>query len=205
MIEKDTPDLILNYPRGFPDELIEKELQLFESNKVKVNKVEPQIFLASEWVIPTIFSAIFLKSYFDAFFSEAGKDHYNLLKLGLKKLIEKGKLIKAKFEASKLSPDKLSKDYNQSVVISIEVITKNNKRIKLLFDNELTQEDWENAIEQLIDIIAENYKNHPNDNLTKKFNKNINPANQYVYAVIDKKTKKVNFYDDRGMSELNNK
>lgn len=43
-------------------------------------------YAALEWLIPTAVFAYIAKSYFDGFLKEAGKDHYQLLRGGLKKL-----------------------------------------------------------------------------------------------------------------------
>ncbi|WP_271729206.1 hypothetical protein [Aquimarina algiphila] len=131
------------------------------------------------------------------FLKEAGKDHYYLLKKGLKKIVEKGKIIKAHFVAASKSTKKLSESYNQSIVVSIEIQTKNNRHIKLLFDNELDKTDWEDAIDQLLDLVIENYESFPNDKLSQKIDDRIDKERAIVYGIINPITKEVEFFDDR--------
>ena len=203
MNNKETPDIVLIYPEDCPDKLIEDEIKEFNSShlNLKVQKVEKDAWMAFEWVVPTAFGAYILKPYFDSFLKEAGKDHYLLLKSGLKKVVEKGKIIKARFIAAKQSTKKLSENYNQSVVVSIELQTKNNRHIKLLFDNELDKTDWEDAIDQLLDLVIENYESYPNDKLSENINTRIEKENGIVYGVINPKTKKVEFFDDKKLCE----
>jgi hypothetical protein len=203
MEQKEIPDIVLIYPDDCPDKFIDDEIKGFHTNKLnlKIQKVEKESFMAFEWVVPTAFGVYILKPYFDSFLKEAGKDHYLLLKSGLKKIVEKGKLIKARFITARESTKKLSQDYNQSIVVSIELQTKNNRHIKLLFDNELDKSDWEDAIDQLLDLVIENYELFPNDKLSKQINDRVENQRHIVYGIINPKTKKVEFYDDRKLCE----
>lgn len=192
------PDIVLIYPTKFPKELIEKEISNFHSDKLdlKIIKEDYGNFMAFEWVIPTAFGVYILKPYFDSFLSEAGKDHYHILKKGLKNIIEKGKLIKASLIAAPESTEKLSKKYNQSLVISLIIQTKNNRQIKLLFDNDLEKSDWDNAIDELLDFVIENYESFPRDKLTKSIDGKSDKEYEIICAIINPDTKKIEFQDD---------
>ncbi|MDA3912041.1 MAG: hypothetical protein PF448_11870 [Bacteroidales bacterium] len=200
--ENQIPDIVLVYPDEFLDELIKSEIDLFDSNYTKVvaTKVpRNNTFMAFEWIIPTGFIIYILKPYLNSFLSEAGKDHYYALKKGLKKLIEKAKYIKAGFIAAKDSPEKLSKDYSQSIVISIIYLTKDNRPIKLLFDEKLELCDWENAIDKITDLILENYESYPNDRLSDMI-KDLNVKNnEEIIATINNDSKNIEFFDNKGM------
>lgn len=192
------PDLVFVYPDNFPNEIIQKEKDAVATNNLnlKIQKVEKDIFMAFEWVVPTVFGIYILKPYFDSFLKEAGKDHYLLLKNGMKRMIEKGKLIKGHFVTASQSSDKLSNSYSQSIVVSIELQTKANKHLKLLFDNSLDMADWEDAIDQLLDMVVENYESYPNDTLSKRLAEAIDDSRGTIYGVINPDTKKVDFFDD---------
>jgi hypothetical protein len=165
MNTEEITDIVLIYPSDFPDELISEETTELNSCglNIKVQKVESEPYNALEWVLPTAFGAYILKPFFDAFLSEAGKDFYILLKKALKKVAEKGKQFNYRLITASQSTQKLSGNYNQSIAISINIQTKNNRRIKLLFDNNLEKDDWDNAIDQLLEYIIENYEKCPND------------------------------------------
>ena len=65
------------------------------------------------------------------------------------------------------------------MLVPIELQTKNNRHIKLLFDNELDKTDWEDAIDQLLDLVIENYESYPNDKLSERINTRIEKDNWY--------------------------
>lgn len=203
MENKKIPDIVLMYPTEFPEELILKEILNFQADKLdlKIFKEDHGNFMAFEWVIPTAFGVYILKPYFDSFLSEAGKDHYNILKNGLKKIVEKGKLIKARMVAAEVSTEKLSKNYNQSLVISLTIQTKNNKQIKLLFDNDLEKTDWDHAIDELLDFVIENYESFPNDKLIKVINEKSKKEYESIYVIINPITKNLGFYDNMDLIE----
>ena len=200
-MENKVPDILLVYPSEFLDELIEKEVLYFNSETIdiKVMKSDNQAFMAFEWIIPTGFIVYILKPYLDAFLSEAGKDHYHFLKKGLKKIIVKGKFIKAKLLTAKSSTEKLSKTYSQSIVISIIFQTKDFRLIKLLFDNELELSEWENAIDKMIELLTENYESSTNDKLSKMINSLNADKKDEIFAVINQDNKQLELLDDDGM------
>lgn len=197
------PGIVLIFPKNFPEEAIHQETNIFKSNGIepKISRNDVEAYGGFEWIVPTAFGAYILKPYFDSFLSQAGKDHYDILKVGLKKMVEKGKTFKTSVIAADQSIEKLSKTYSQSLTISMEFQTIDNKHIKLLFDNELDLNDWYNAVEQLVELITENYNEYPNDQLTSETEKlNIKP-NRIIYSVINTETKKLEFRDDIKMLE----
>jgi hypothetical protein len=200
---KTIPHLAFVYPDTFSDSKIDDEISEIKVDglDVRVIKKENGVFNGFEWIIPTAFVAYILKPYFDAFLSEAGKDHYNLLKSILKKMVKKGKVYETKAVASTLSPDKLSKGYSQSLTVSIEAQTVNNRHLKLLFDNDLSIEDWNEAIEQFIALLSDNYSKFPNDTLTKEIEKLQTKQHKILYLVVDPKTKRLELKDDLKMLE----
>jgi len=201
MDKKNTPDIVLQYPTEFPEELIEKELLSIYEHKLNLKyfKEEPKKFMAFEWVMPTLFGIYILKPYFSAFLTEAGKDHYQILKNGLKKIIEKGKIITAKTIAASNSTEKLSKKYNQSLVISLTIQTKSNKQIKLLFNNDLDKSDWDTAIDELLDFVIENYESFPEDKLSQSLNRINTRDTETIYGMMNSDTKKLEFYNDEDL------
>lgn len=201
MNDRKTPNIFLRYPIGYPDELIKEEIETFEDNNLnlEIQKIENEPFCAFEWIIHTVVVAFIFRSYFEGFISEAGKDHYLLLKKGLKKIAEKGKKTNVKLITATQSGEKLSGTYNQSLAFSLIIETKNNRRIKLLFDNDLEKEDWDNAIDELLNFVIENYEKYPNDKLNKLVNKVNDEERKTTYAIINQKSKLIEFYDDKSL------
>lgn len=195
------PDIVLLYPTEFPEKLIEQEILSIYTDKLdlKIFKEDNGSFMAFEWLVPTAFGIYILKPYFNSFLSEAGKDHYNILKSGLKKIVEKGKLIKAKMVAARASTHKLSKDYNQSLVVSLTIQTKNNRQIKLLFDNDLEKSDWDYAIDQILDFVIEHYESFPDDELTKSIREKSEKDHEIIYLIINPISKELEFNVDNDL------
>lgn len=192
------PDIILIYPSTFSDEKISEETsELFSSGlNLKIQKEENKAFSAFEWIIPTAFGMYILKPFFDAFLSEAGKDFYLILKKNLKKFVEKGKQYNYRLITASQSTNKLSADYNQSITISLVIETKNKRHIKLLFNNDLEKEDWDYAIDQILDYVIDNYENYPEDKLSKRIYSINDNEKKVIYGQINPDSKLVEFFDD---------
>jgi len=195
--------LYICYPENYPEEIIESEISEFYNEKLKIvlEKKDYGAFNGIEWYLPTILMAVVLQPYFSGFMSEMGKDHYEKLKRGLKKIASFGKRRKYISITSDLTSDKLSKNYHQSLSVSLTFETINKKKIKLLFDNDLEKSDWDDAIDQLFDFVIENYEKYPTDRLSKKISGLEANDWKSIYAIINKSTKRIDFFDERGMME----
>ena len=195
----------IEVPESMPDfasDKIVSGLQATGLNIKVLKRPELGAMNALEWIIPTAIAIYIFKSYFDGFLKEAGKDHYTILKTWLKKFADNGRLIKVHTIYATQSSSKRPNNNTQSKSVSLLLQTKNGKIIKLLFDNDLTKEDWDNAIDQLLNFAIENYEKYPNDNLTKELERLDPDTRQKIYAIIDKDTKKLLFYGDRDLIHL---
>lgn len=204
-MKEEVVDIGLEVPEDMPSTFLDSMVSDLstEGLKFRVRK-RPELgaIALPEWIIPTTLIAFIFKSYFDGFLTEAGKDHYTILKKWLKTIADNGRLIKITTVYATQSSDKQPVNNTQSKSFSILLQTKNNKMIKLLFDNDLEKEDWDNAIDQLLDFAIEHYKNVPNDNLTKEIERFEQNERSTVYAVVDKKSKKLSFYDQKELIQL---
>ncbi len=195
----------LDFPENFLDIAIYKVTEDIQASglKLKVHKHPRLVALAAlDWVVPTVIAAYVFKPYFESFLEEAGKDHYKILKAWLKKFAENGRLIAVHRISAMQSTEKNVSDDNQSKSVSLLIQTKNGKIIKLLFDNDLTKEDWDSAIDQLLDFAIDNYEKFPNDKLSQVL-KELEPEHYLkVYAIVDKSSKQLLFYDNKGLMRL---
>lgn len=197
-------DIFLVFEDNVPDEFIGFVVSDFyrDDLKLKVQKREKEPYCSFEWIYPTIIIAYILKPYFESFIKELAKDHYTLLKDGLKKMVSSGKHIDSKLVAATQSTSKLSKTYNQSLVFSLIIQTKNDKQIKLLFDNDLEKSDWDEAIDKLFDFVIEHYEKVDNNDRLSKIITVANPNDkQIIYAIINLATKEIEFCDDIKLCE----
>ena len=190
--------LLIEFPEYYPVEIIPEDLEMFKENGIPVayKLKETRIYAALEWTIPTAIVAYVVKPYFEAFLQELGKQHFELLSKSLKQLIKRGKQLDVKLIASSKSTEKLSKSYDQSMAISVMLETRNGKFIKLLFDNDLEKEDWDYAIDQIFEYVLENYEDE-NSQLSDIIKNFDSDRAFYIYALINKQTKALEFYDDK--------
>ncbi|MGV3538779.1 MAG: hypothetical protein ACO1OQ_03155 [Rufibacter sp.] len=195
-MEKEELHIGIVCPDNFPDIILDEIINEIDEPQLKiaVKKTSPGAFAAAEWTIPTILITYLLKPYFEEFLKEAGKDHYQKLSNWLKKFVTNTKDISVKTITSSGSVHKLDDSYTQSKAISLIIQTKTGKPIKLLFDNDLSKEDWENAIDSILDFVINNYENFPNDEISIK-TKDLKP-NKPVYVLINKSYKELEFFDD---------
>jgi hypothetical protein len=195
----------IEVPKSMPDSFSDKiadDIQAVGLNVRILKQPELRAMNALEWIIPTAIATYIFKSYFDGFLKEAGKEHYTILRSWLKKFADKGRLIKVHTMYASQSSSKKPINNTQSKSVSLLLQTKSGKIIKLLFDNDMTKDDWDNAIDQLLDIAIENHEKYPNDSLTKKLECFDPDIRHRVYAIIDKDTKQLLYYDDRDLIHL---
>lgn len=201
--ETAAPQVVLTFPADMSDTLVAElvaDAELDESF-VEVRK-QPWGFSAGlEWAMPTMIVAYILKPYFDGLLKEAGKDHYALLAAGLKRLAAKWHKQRTIRVAASGSPHKLSSNYHQSGLFSIVVQTRSGQQVKMLFDEALSQADWEDAIDGFLAFAALNHAHYPNDPLTvttAAAGLTSKPTSA-LYGVYNRETKQWEFQDDSTM------
>lgn len=197
----------IEVPESMPDIFLDKVIEGLNADGLKLKvlkRPELGVMAAMEWIIPTAIAAYIFKSYFDGFIKEAGKDHYTILRNWIKKFAGTGRLIKVHTIYASQSTRKQPANNTQSKSMSLFLQTKNDKIIKLLFDNDLEKEDWDNAIDQLLDFAINNYEKYPNDILTKEIEQCESGTGHKVYAIIDKESKKLIFYSDKDLLRMQN-
>lgn len=204
-------DLIEEPHIGFscPDKFTETYIsQLIEEVEtlpltVSVQKREQEgPYAAMEWALPTAIAVYLAKPFFESFLSEAGKDVYTIAKGWIKKILLKGREIKTHVITASQSTEKTSKTYHQSRSISIVIQLKNKTSITLLFDENLSTEDWENAIESLLDFIVANYNNMQiQDPSESSLPPELRPP-LHLYGIIHPPTKQWNFYTGHQLARM---
>ncbi|NOQ75376.1 MAG: hypothetical protein GQ574_25420 [Crocinitomix sp.] len=193
--------LFIEYPEMFSNLFSEEDLLLSHENLlVDCRKKGIEMYAALEWAIPTAVVVYILKPYFDSFLKEAGKDHYKWLTQKMKNLLKKSRKIEATLVHSDLSPKKNTEGNNQSNTISLRVQIKEGRFVKLLFDKNMTVEEWESAIDQLLEFVIDNYENGKESKLFQI----IEPMEQYhdIYSTINKETGKIEFTDITTLVEI---
>lgn len=120
-----------------------------------------RFFNSLEWMIPTTLVLWILKPYFESFLKEAGKDHYLLVKRLINTIVNDARNEFRLFSWA----SKKAEDGKQSHAVSLILQTKSGQEIKLLFDENLKKEDWEEAIDHLLEYVIEHYEKEPQSRL----------------------------------------
>lgn len=197
------PHIGLDLPDNFPEELISKfKEELYHPElAIGIRKIHlGGPYNSMEWAIPTAIGVYILKPYFESFLSEAGKDHYEVLKKWIKKTAENSRQIKVTTLAASSSTDKLDSGNTQSKSFSIQIISKRGThKIKFLFDENLSQQSWDNAIDKLFVLMKEHYSQDDGDLITINLLKDNLDAN--VWAIISSDDDEWKFLDFRKIAE----
>jgi hypothetical protein len=148
--------IIISTKQRFPTEWTDEVMRELDREGFKVKVVvteEPGAMAALEWAIPTMVVAYLLKPFFEAFFTEAGKDFYEMTKAELKKFITRNKAVKFKYIAATTSPNKLSQSYDQSLTISLKAQIHDRLTLTVLFNENTPEQENEQLLEGMFQYL----------------------------------------------------
>jgi len=156
------PDLLLSYELPLPEEAVRPFVDAVRAPGLAF-VVEPRPpsgpFAGLLWLLPTTVIIWFGKSYFDGFLKEAGKDHYTLVKRGLNSLWplffgeSRGVHATAVGTPGKIRPG----DDKYSLAISILAEAGSGLHFKLLFPDDLSAEDFNDATAKFLHFLERYY------------------------------------------------
>lgn len=194
------PHIVISYPEGFQLESIRTSEIECEGLHLETKETESKVFACLEWAIPGLFVVFLSKSYFDSFLKEAGKDHYQILKKWLNKLIIETRQHKVHLVTSNFSPNKIDKRNTQSKTLSIYLQTPEGKRIKLLFDEELETEIWLKSLGNILDELEAAFETKSDYNFCSQTS--FENKNSMIYAIIDKETFQWKFLSESDLARM---
>ncbi|HLG45728.1 MAG TPA: hypothetical protein VKY24_05745 [Reyranella sp.] len=149
------PQLAVLHSEDIPDEYIEEFSVSVSANGLDFATERTSLrgpFAGIEWLLPTAVIVYITKAYFDGFLKEMGKDHYLLLKAGATALL--GKVGKVRLSLVG-SSGKVSSKGEYSIGFSIILDIGANYRLKLLVQNELTEEQAERVMSSFFDFAEQ--------------------------------------------------
>ena len=152
-----TPQIGLSYVESLSSSALDEFSEEVKAPKLDFqseSRLPPGPYAGMEWMLPTAIIVYIGKSYFDAFLKEAGKDHYQLLKAGLKKLAarctgEQAPRTHLYFTDRKAA----SETPRYSLVLSVVADLGQGITIKLLLDPNYTAEQSALAIESFLAFL----------------------------------------------------
>lgn len=143
------------------DENIPREFLAEFEESVRADGLEVQFhpmpsgtaYAGIEWLMPTAIVAYIAKPYFESFLKEMGKDHYNILKEGFKKLYAKVAGPRAPEVTLIATAGKVAKEQPYSLFFSIVADAGDGIRFKLLIQRPVSQEEYEILISEFLDFL----------------------------------------------------
>lgn len=186
-------------------DIYENELRTDGLN-IKIDKFPFQApRMCLEWALPTIVGVYILKPYFDGFLKEMSKEHYGILKKWLNKTAISLRAIKVHSVTATESPLKNKSENTQSKVFSITSISNTGEHLKFLFDDKLSDEDWQTGIELLLELLKEHFSNGVDDKLTIEIKNNESAREIYCRLRNDKIDWEVLDYKKIALAEMEKK
>ncbi len=151
------PHIAIVHSNTIPEEVFAEFTRIVSADKLnlKVESCEEGgPYAGLEWLIPTAVIVYLGKSYFDGFLKEMGKDHYNLLKAGLKTLRE-NLLGSAAPQMTVISTaGKATKGQPYSLVYSILAERDAGLRFKLLLQRGVSDREYEEILDAFLAFLV---------------------------------------------------
>ena len=125
---------------------------------VRVEERGQQVFAGVEWFLPTAVILLVTRKYFETLFEEAAKDHYPVLKAGLRRLL--GRLvgphrdIRLYTTVSARSPHKLSEARPGALSVYIEVAP--GVITRFIYEDDLDESQHDQSIDAILQYIRDN-------------------------------------------------
>lgn len=157
-----SPHIAIVHVDSIPEEIFSEFMRTISTERLKLDIESREgggIYAGLEWLIPAAVVVYIGKSYFDGFLKEMGKDHYSLLKAGLKALRQKllgsaAPQITVVSSAGKTSP-------NQPYSLAYSIMAEGNGslRFKLLIQREISEHGYNEMFSAFLGFL-EAYHSH---------------------------------------------
>lgn len=174
-MENKLPQLLFSYEENLSYGCFEEFISSIEKDKLKL-VVEPrppmEAMTSIKWLMPTAAVFFVAGSYFDGFLKEMGKDHYNLLKDSSSSLWEQFLAPEKKPNTTFLgTPGKLKENDVYSSLFSIMSELDRTHKIKFLFKDTYSKEEFSKAFAAYIEFLHELSKGVIDSSVLEQINK----------------------------------
>ena len=139
-------------------------------------------YAALEWMMPTVIVAYLAKPYFESFLKEMGKDHYGLVKDGLKKIYARVAGPKAPEISLVSSSGKVGKEQPYSLFFSVVIEAPDGRRFKLLIPRPITESEYELAIGAFLQFADQLYERGLDERFSKALEAIRHPSQTVLVA-----------------------
>lgn len=193
--------VIISWPKDLNDVEAESIICLSNQNMViKGFRTEREgLWAANEWIIPTTFVITVTGIFFKSFLEEAGKDAYQMVKSRLIKYIINRRKFKTKLIAASASPKKLSKNYDQSLSISLKSRLHTNLLVHVLISEKVRNGESDLMLQGMFQVLELLYQGCQQERPEESINNKERPNE--IYLVANPETKQWDILTQNQMSE----
>jgi hypothetical protein len=167
----ETPHIAVIYTDEVPSEVVSEFREHVEAEHLALavhQRPSGGFYAIPEWFYPTALAVFIGQAYFAAFLGEMGKDHYNLLKAGLKKLWQKTIGPSAPEVYTFGSKGKVSKDQPYSLYFAIHAEAGNGLSFKLLIQKRLSEDKYTELVEGFLSFLEDYYQGNSSHEFIEK-------------------------------------
>lgn len=193
----DRPHLAIIHVDSIPPDVFAefKDTVSAEGLKLRIDSREGGgVYATLEWLLPTAVIAYISKPYFDGFLTEMGKDHYNLLKLGLKKLRHKVFGESAPNMVLVGSKGKISNEQPYSLVFSVVAEAEPHLSFKLLIQKDASEQEYEVILEAFLNFLTAFHSRSLDDVTIERFQQSKVVGSTLLFA-FNRETKTLETLD----------
>ncbi|MCW5199634.1 hypothetical protein VU05_02775, partial [Desulfobulbus sp. F1] len=172
-MDKKLPDIAISFVNRIPAEIFgdfTKAIQA-EGLDLQIKEREPEgPFNVLEWLTPTAAVVYIAKSYFDGFLGEMGKEHYGVLRKGIAALWAKffgSDRVVPQIKRVEAGGNILRTEYTLS--FSILTQSKDGRRIKLMLKEEISQQEYQDAIDAFLIFIERHHNDVEGTEIPEQF------------------------------------
>ncbi|HWK89821.1 MAG TPA: hypothetical protein VNP72_07490 [Longimicrobium sp.] len=162
------PDVIIVHSIPLPDDMLQDVTGPLTAlgTDVSVEDLGPQAYAGIEWLVPTAIVVLISKKYLDTMTQETAKDHYQILKASLSKLLKRtvGKEREIRIQYITSKRQKLSA--KQPGAVSIYLETRTDQLVKFVFEDNLDALQHARCLDAIFDLIRNHNADYPQDTLT---------------------------------------
>ena len=192
--------IIISWPENLDDAEAEELLKLSTGNIIiKGVRTEPELWAANEWTIPTTVVVTVTGLFFKVLAEEAIKDIYKHIKSKLKQYLIKRRELKTKLIASAASPEKLSKNYDQSLSISLKARLHTRLLVNVMISEKVENEEAGDMLEGMFRVLELLYQDCQQQVPEKNLNMKSRP--EEVYLIANPETRQWDILTAKQMSE----
>ncbi|WP_158993976.1 hypothetical protein [Mucilaginibacter sp. L196] len=192
--------IIISWPSDIEDVDANEIVGLSTDNIIiKSVRTETELWAANEWIIPTTFVVTVTSLFFKSFLEEAGKDAYQMVKAHLKEYLAKRREIKTTLIAANSSPDKLSKNYDQSLSVSLKARLHTRLLVNVMISEKVHEVEIDQMLEGMFQVLELLYKDLQDQVPEEKIDKESRP--EEVYLIANPETRQWDILTAKQMSE----